>query len=101
MRGTDGGDSNSCDHWILGNARLLAPLPEIIIENDIRSKASGERSAPLRETIVGNDDAGMVLIPAGESQMGSAPGTTSNSATTPAHSVYVDAFYIEVILSKT
>ncbi len=95
MRVTDGGDGNSCDHWILGNARLLAPLPEIIIENDIQNKASGARSAPLPEIIVGNDGAEMVLIPAGEFQMGSAPGTTSNSATTPAHSVYVDAFYID------
>lgn len=95
MRVTDGGDGNSCDHWILGNARLLAPLPEIIIENDIRNKASGARSPNLPETIVGNDGAEMVLIPAGEFQMGSAPGTASNSATTPAHSVYVDAFYID------
>ena len=95
MRVTDGGDGNSCDHWILGNARLLAPLPEIIIENDIRNKASGARSPNLRETIVGNDGAEMVLIPAGEFQMGSAPGTSQNSATTPAHSVYVDAFYID------
>ncbi len=47
------------------------------------------------QTIVGNDGAEMVLIPAGEFQMGSSPGTTYRSDTTPVHTVFVDAFYID------
>ena len=95
MRVTDGGDGNSCDHWILGNARLRFNLPEIIIKNDVPNKAVRSYSQNLPEIIVGNDGAEMVLIPAGEFQMGSAPGTTYNAATIPAHRVYVDAFYID------
>ena len=47
------------------------------------------------QTTIGKDGAEMVLIPAGDFQMGSGPGALYNSATTPVHAVYVDAFYID------
>ena len=43
------------------------------------------------QTMVGNDGAEMVLIPAGEFEMGN----DDNTTTKPAHTVYVDAFYID------
>ena len=43
------------------------------------------------QTIVGNDGAEMVLIPAGEFEMGHA----GNATTKPVHTVYIDAFYID------
>ena len=47
------------------------------------------------QTIVGKDGAEMVLIPAGDFQMGSGAGRLYNGATIPVHTVYVDAFYID------
>ena len=47
----------------------------------------------ISETITGKDGAKMALIPAGEFQMGS---NTGNADEKPAHSVYIDAFYIDV-----
>ena len=108
MRVTDGGDSNGCDHWILGNARLLQTrqpipsklkpsVPQTIIENDFTLNEKARSPSPnIPQTILGKDGAPMVLIPAGEFQMGSAPGTVYTSATTPAHTVYVEAFYMDV-----
>ena len=57
-----------------------------------------ERSSPpnIPQTILGKDGAPMVLIPAGDFQMGSGPGILYTSATTPVHTVYVDAFYMDV-----
>ena len=43
------------------------------------------------QTIVGNDGAEMVLIPAGEFAMGH----DNNETTKPVHTVYIDAFYID------
>ena len=43
------------------------------------------------QTIVGNDGAEMVLIPAGEFEMGN----DDNATTKPVHTVYIDAFYID------
>ena len=43
------------------------------------------------QTIVGNDGAEMVLIPAGDFQMGN----DDNATTKPVHTVYLDAFYID------
>ena len=43
------------------------------------------------QTIVGKDGAEMVLIPAGEFEMGH----DNNETTKPVHTVYVDAFYID------
>ena len=47
---------------------------------------------PLAITIVGQDGAEMMLIPAGEFQMGSNDGYDDEK---PVHSVYVDAFYMD------
>ena len=108
MRVTDGGDSNGCDHWILGNPRLLQTgqpitikpkpnLPQTILEDDITLNEKARSPSPnIPQTILGKDGAPMVLIHAGDFQMGSGPGTTYNSSTTPPHPVYVDAFYMDV-----
>ena len=107
IRVTNGGDGGSCDHWILGDARLLetrqsisakpkSDVPQTTIENDIIiNQETRSPSLNMPQTIVGRDGTEMVLIPAGDFQMGSGPGTTYNSATTPVHTVYVDAFYID------
>ena len=107
IRVTDGGDGESCDHWILGDPRLLETrqpisteskpdVPQTPIENDITVNQEARSTAPnMRQTIVGKDGAAMVLIPAGDFQMGSGAGALYNSATTPVHAVYVDAFYID------
>ena len=108
MRVTDGGDSNGCDHWILGNPRLLQTeqsvllqlkptVPQKIVEDDvILNEEARSPSSNISDTILGKDGAPMVLIPTGEFQMGSSPGTTGHAATRPAHTVYVDAFYMDV-----
>ena len=75
------------------------PTPSIpqIIEDDIILNDEARTSSPnVLQTILGKDGAPMVLIPEGEFQMGSGPGTLYTSATTPAHTVYLDAFYIDV-----
>ena len=107
IRVTDGGDGGSCDHWILGDARLLETrqpistktkpdVPQTPVENEITLNKEARSPLPnIPQTIVGKDGAEMVLIPAGDFQMGSGAGTTYNSRTTPAHTVYVDTFYID------
>ena len=72
-------------------------VPQTIIKDDIILNDEA-RTVPLNvpQTILGKDGAPMVLIPAGEFQMGSGPGTTYNSLTIPVHTVYIDAFYIDV-----
>ena len=109
MRVTDGGDGLSCDHWILGNPRLLqvdqsaSPeskpnIPQTIPKDDVtlKNEEALSPSPNVPQTILGKDGAPMVLIPAGEFQMGSGPGTVYTSATTPVHTVYVDAFYMDI-----
>ena len=72
-------------------------VPQTILENDVILNEEVRSSLPnIPQTILGKDGAPMVLIPAGDFQMGSGPGTTYNSATTPPHTVYIDAFYIDV-----
>ena len=107
IRVTDGGDGGSCDHWILGDARLLETrqpisakpkpdVPQTTIENDTTINKEARSPSPnMPQTIVGKDGAEMVLIPAGDFQMGSGAGRLYNSATIPVHTVYVDAFYID------
>lgn len=51
----------------------------------------------LAETIIGDDGAEMVLIPAGEFRMGGAD-NEARSNEQPVHSVYVDAFYMDKYL---
>ena len=71
-------------------------VPETIVEKDFSiNKRERLRSTDLPQQIVGKDGAEMVLIPAGDFQMGSGPGTSYHSATRPVHAVYVDAFYID------
>ena len=68
-------------------------VPEIIIEEEV-SISKRERLLPtdLPQRIVGKDGAEMVLIPAGEFQMGN----NDHSNEKPEHAVYVDAFYMDV-----
>ena len=57
------------------------------------------RAAPNERQILGKDGVDMVLIPAGEFKMGGEYGYTFNdsrSSAEPVHTVYVDAFYMDV-----
>ncbi len=75
------------------------PDPETIddvqLENSLRNENSLRPSSKVPQTILGADTAPMVLIPAGEFQMGSDYNTIGNAATRPMHVVYLDAFYID------
>ena len=51
-------------------------------------------STDLPQRIVGKDGAEMVLIPAGDFQMGT--NHTNDPAEKPVHTVYVDAFYMDI-----
>ena len=105
MRVTDGGDGLSCDHWILGNPRLLqrdqsvSPeskpnIPQTILEDDVTlNDEARSTSLNVPQTILEKDGAPMVLIPAGEFQMGNNEGSSREK---PVHTVYVDAFYMDV-----
>ena len=67
------------------------------IEDDLTLNDKARAFSPNRpQTILADDGVPMVLIPAGEFQMGSGPGTTYNTPTIPAHTVYIDAFYMDV-----
>ncbi len=104
MKVTDGGDGLHCDHWILGNPRLLQTeqsvlsklkptIPETIRENDVILNEEARSASPnVPQTILGKDGAPMVLIPAGNFQMGH----DGNTTTSPVHTVYVDAFYMDI-----
>ena len=71
-------------------------VPQAILEEDTASTAETlSPSSNTPQTILGADTAPMVLIPAGEFQMGSGPGTVGNAKTRPMHVVYLDAFYID------
>ena len=65
-----------------------APLPTPAT----RSRTTAPRLPTTAAKIVGNDSAEMVLIPAGEFQMGSNNGQADEK---PVHTVYVDAFYMD------
>ena len=66
-----------------------APLPT----PTTRSRTTAPRLPTTAAKIVGNDGAEMVLIPAGDFQMGSNDGQSNEK---PVHTVYVDAFYMDV-----
>lgn len=69
---------------------------DVQIESDIIPDEEMSLSPPnVPQTILGEDTAPMVLIPAGEFQMGSDYNTIGNAATRPMHVVYLDAFYID------
>ena len=70
-------------------------VPETIVEEDASiSKRERQLSTDLPHRIVGKDGAEMVLIPAGEFQMGS--NHTNDPAEKPVHTVYVDTFYMDI-----
>ena len=77
---------------------LLQPeiIDDVQIERDIIPDEEARSPSPnVSPTILGEDTAPMVLIPAGEFQMGSDYNTIGNAATRPMHVVYLDAFYID------
>ncbi|MBI1925207.1 formylglycine-generating enzyme family protein [Candidatus Poribacteria bacterium] len=63
------------------------------IERRKREREEAERRARSPGTIMGKDGAPMVLIPAGEFQMGSVDGNNNEK---PVHTVYLEAFYMDV-----
>ena len=74
---------------------LLSPnVPQTTIEEgvSVNEKKQLLGSSPT-QTIIGKDGAPMVLIPAGEFQMGSNEGSSWEK---PVHTVYVDSFYMDV-----
>ena len=71
-------------------------VPETTVEKNISTSEEKRLLSPnVLQRIVGRDGAEMVLIPAGEFQMGSKDGTLWTSVTKPSHTVYIDAFYID------
>ena len=69
---------------------------DVQIESDIIPNEEVQSLSPnVSQTILGADTAPMVLIPAGDFQMGSDYNTIGNAATRPMHVVYIDAFYID------
>lgn len=66
--------------------------PKLEIVEDESDRQREQIPEPLINTIIGKDGAEMVLIPAGEFQMGSKNG---NSSEKPVHTVYLDAFYMD------
>ncbi len=69
--------------------------PEIRDDVQLKAEEVHPSSPNLPQTILGADTAPMVMIPAGEFQMGSDYNTIGNAATRPMHVVYLDAFYID------
>ncbi len=68
-------------------------VPATTVEEDVNTNAERQLLSPnVPEKIIGKDGAEMVLIPAGEFQMGS----NYRSSDQPVHTVYVDAFYMDV-----
>jgi len=79
-------------------SNLLQPetIDDVQTENSsIPNEETLSSSSNMPQTILGADTAPMVLIPAGEFQMGSDYNTIGNAATRPMHVVYLDAFYID------
>ena len=68
-------------------------VPETTVEEDVNTNTERQLLSPdVPQKIVGKDGAEMVLISAGEFQMGS----NYRSSEQPVHTVYVDAFYMDV-----
>ena len=73
--------------------KLTPSIPQTITENDFTLNEEARSPSPnMPQTILGKDGAPMVLIPAGNFQMGH----NGNTTTSPVHTVYVDAFYTDV-----
>ena len=103
-----GGQQFSWDAFMEQNVEQSTPpipepdrlQPEIIEDVQLESNTVPNEEMPsaapnVPQTILGADTAPMVLIPAGEFQMGSRYDTIGNDATRPMHVVYLDAFYID------
>ena len=83
---------------LISEPNLLQPeiVDDVQIERDIIPDEAARSPSPnVSHTILGEDTAPMVLIPAGDFQMGSDYNTIGNAATRPMHVVYLDAFYID------
>ena len=70
----------------------MEELEELLGGSEAGEQATEEHT-DLPERITGKDGAPMVLIPAGEFQMGS---NDSKDNQKPVHTVYLDAFYIDI-----
>ena len=84
--------------WLTSEPNPLQPetIDDVQTENSsIPNEETLSPSSNIPQTILGADTAPMVLIPAGEFQMGSDYHTIGNAATRPMHAVYLDAFYID------
>ena len=78
----------------LASPELKPEAPQTIIKNDLSLNEQARLpSLNIPHAILGKDGAPMVLIPAGEFQMGSNEGSSYDK---PVHTVYVDAFYMDV-----
>ena len=76
-----------------GPPKSKPSVPQTILENDFTlNEEARSPSSNVPQTILGKDGAPMVLIPAGEFQMGS----NYSDNEQPVHTVYVDAFYMDV-----
>ena len=72
-------------------------VPKTTVEEDVSTnekKRLLSTTTNMQQKIVGKDGAEMVLIPAGDFQMGS--NHTGDSNEKPVHTVYVDAFYMDI-----
>lgn len=84
---------------IEGSGEILLTMwepPEAVVSPKPVVSSDVSREKPARQvtekTKIGKDGAEMVLIPAGEFQMGSNDGSSDEK---PVHTVYVDAFYMD------
>lgn len=72
-------------------------IPEPLTEEDllriIGDKPTEQEQITLPDKITGRNSAPMMLIPAGEFQMGTPDGESDEK---PVHTVYLDAFYLDV-----
>ena len=78
-------------------SKTIPNVPKTIVEKKVNTQdKQGLLSQEVPTTIIGKDGAIMALIPAGDFRMGSESGTFFNASTVPAHTVYLDAFYMDV-----
>ena len=70
----------------------VQPEGKEVVSVALEEVKAGEMGAP---TIIGQDGAEMILIPAGEFIMGSPEGEGSDDDEHPQHTVFLDAFYID------
>ena len=71
-------------------------IVKLIISDGIGEDASVEKAIAVPYIYHSEDGTEMVLIPAGEFQMGDAFGENENRDELPVHTVYMDAFYMDI-----